>query len=277
MKKIYAVIGDPIAHSLSPSIHNDAFKQEQIDAAYLAFHVKPEGLEDAVKGMKALGVSGFNITIPHKQTIIPFLDEVDELAKAIGAVNTVINKDGRLIGYNTDGMGFLKALQEEITGELSMKKTLILGAGGAARAIYFTLVKEGVKHVDIANRTRERAIDLISDCPYDPISTAFTIVEAEQNVAEYDLIIQTTPIGMSPNVDVSPLDVTKIKTSAFISDIIYNPLKTKILLEAEHHGAQTQNGLGMFAYQGALAFQIWTGVMPDTLRMKKIVLNHLGG
>ena len=167
MKKVYAVIGDPIAHSMSPAIQNDAFKKEELDAEYLAFHVKPNGLEDAVKGMKALGVCGFNITLPHKETIIPFLDEVDELARAIGAVNTVINKDGRLIGYNTDGIGYIKALQEELTGELTGKKTLIIGAGGAARAIYFTLVKEGVKQIDIANRTKERAVNLISECPYE--------------------------------------------------------------------------------------------------------------
>ena len=229
MKKVYAVIGDPIAHSMSPAIQNDAFRKEELDAEYLAFHVKPDGLGDAVKGMKALGISGFNITIPHKETIIPLLDEVDELARAIGAVNTVINKDGRLVGYNTDGIGYIKALQEELSGELTTKKTLIIGAGGAARAIYFTLVKEGVKQVDIANRTKERAVNLISECPYDKTSIAYTIAEAEQRIAEYDLIIQTTSIGMSPNVHDTPLDVTNIKKSAFVSDIIYNPLKTKIL------------------------------------------------
>jgi shikimate dehydrogenase len=277
MKKVYAVIGDPIAHSMSPAIHNDAFEKEGIDAEYLAFHVKPDGLEDAVKGMKALGVCGFNITLPHKETVIPFLDEVDELARAIGAVNTVVNKDGRLIGYNTDGIGYIKALEEELTGELTTKKTLIIGAGGAARAIYFTLVKEGVKQVDIANRTKERAVTLVSECPYDNSSEAFTIMEAEERVAEYDLIIQTTSIGMSPNVDNTPLDVTNMKASACVSDIIYNPLQTKILVEAEQNGAHVQNGVGMFAYQGAIAFQIWTGVMPDTGRMKQIVLNNLGG
>lgn len=277
MKKIYAVIGDPIAHSMSPAIHNDAFNENKIDAEYLAFHVKPDGLEDAVKGMKALGISGFNITIPHKETIIPLLDEVDELAKAIGAVNTVMNQDGRLVGYNTDGPGYIKALEEELTDELTAKKTLIIGAGGAARAIYFTLVKEGVKQVDIANRTKERAVHLISECPYEKNSRAFTMAEAEQRIAEYDLIIQTTSIGMSPNVHDTPLDVTNIKKSAFVSDIIYNPLKTKILTEAEKNGAKVQNGVGMFAYQGAIAFQIWTGIMPDTSRMKQIVLNNLGG
>lgn len=277
VKKIYGVIGDPIAHSMSPAIHNDAFDQEQMDAVYHHFHVTPECLQDAVKGMKAIGVSGFNVTIPHKTAIIPLLDEVDELAQAIGAVNTVVYRDGRYIGYNTDGKGFYKALAEEISGDLASKKTLIIGAGGAARAIYFTLVKEGVKQVDIANRTKERAETLISECPYDKQSTALTMLEAEANIKAYDLIIQTTSIGMSPKVDDTPLDVTAIKASAFVSDIIYNPLKTKILMEAEQSGAKTQNGLGMFVNQAALAFQIWTGVMPDTSRMEQIVLNKLGG
>ncbi|MFE4132865.1 shikimate dehydrogenase [Peribacillus sp. YIM B13482] len=277
MKKIYGVMGDPIAHSMSPDIHNDAFEKENIEAVYHHFHVTKEGLNDAVKGMKALGIEGFNITIPHKTSIIPFLDEVDELTLAIGAVNTVVNKNGRFIGYNTDGKGFFKSLCDEISGDIKAKKTLVIGAGGAARAIYFTLVKEGVKQVDIANRTKERAAQLVSDCPYDKVSKALSIIEAEESLSQYDLIIQTTSSGMSPELDHSPLKVDQLKTGAIVSDIIYNPLQTKLLLEAREKGAETQNGLGMFINQAALAFEIWTGVMPDTARMTEIVLNKLGG
>ncbi|MBT2646024.1 shikimate dehydrogenase [Bacillus sp. ISL-34] len=277
MKKIYGVMGDPIAHSMSPDIHNDAFEKENIEAVYHHFHVTKEGLNDAVKGMKALGVEGFNITIPHKTSIIPFLDEVDELALAIGAVNTVVNKNGRFIGYNTDGKGFFKSLCDEISGDIKAKKTLVIGAGGAARAIYFTLVKEGVKQIDIANRTKERAAQLVSDCPYDKVSKALSIIEAEESLSQYDLIIQTTSSGMSPELDHSPLKVDQLKTGAIISDIIYNPLQTKLLREAGEKGAETQNGLGMFINQAALAFEIWTGIMPDTARMTDIVLNKLGG
>ncbi|MDW7613388.1 shikimate dehydrogenase [Peribacillus simplex] len=277
MKKIYGVMGDPIAHSMSPDIHNDAFEKENIEAVYHHFHVTKEGLNDAVKGMKALGIEGFNITIPHKASIIPFLDEVDGLALAIGAVNTVVNKNGRFIGYNTDGKGFFKSLCDEISGDIKAKKTLVIGAGGAARAIYFTLVKEGVKQVDIANRTKERAAQLVSDCPYDKVSKALSIIEAEESLSQYDLIIQTTSSGMSPELDHSPLKVDQLKTGAIVSDIIYNPLQTKLLLEAREKGAETQNGLGMFINQAALAFEIWTGVMPDTARMTEIVLNKLGG
>ncbi|MDM5313269.1 shikimate dehydrogenase [Peribacillus frigoritolerans] len=277
MKKIYGVMGDPIAHSMSPDIHNDAFEKENIEAVYHHFHVTKEGLNDAVKGMKALGIEGFNITIPHKTSIIPLLDEVDELALAIGAVNTVVNKNGRFIGYNTDGKGFFKSLCDEISGDIKAKKTLVIGAGGAARAIYFTLVKEGVKQVDIANRTKERAAQLVSDCPYDKVSKALSIIEAEESLSQYDLIIQTTSSGMSPELDHSPLKVDQLKTGAIVSDIIYNPLQTKLLREAGEKGAETQNGLGMFINQAALAFEIWTGVMPDTARMTDIVLNKLGG
>lgn len=277
MKKIYGVMGDPIAHSMSPDIHNDAFEKENIEAVYHHFHVTKEGLNDAVKGMKALGIEGFNITIPHKTSIIPFLDEVDELALAIGAVNTVVNKNGRFIGYNTDGKGFFKSLCDEISGDIKAKKTLVIGAGGAARAIYFTLVKEGVKQVDIANRTNERAAQLVSDCPYDKVSKALSIIEAEESLSQYDLIIQTTSSGMNPELDHSPLKVDQLKTGAIVSDIIYNPLQTKLLREAGEKGAETQNGLGMFINQAALAFEIWTGIMPDTARMTDIVLNKLGG
>lgn len=277
MKKIYGVMGDPIAHSMSPDIHNDAFEKENIEAVYHHFHVTKEGLNDAVKGMKALGIEGFNITIPHKTSIIPFLDDVDELALAIGAVNTVVNKNGRFIGYNTDGKGFFKSLCDEISGDIKAKKTLVIGAGGAARAIYFTLVKEGVKQVDIANRTKERAAQLVSDCPYDKVSKALSIIEAEESLSQYDLIIQTTSSGMSPELDHSPLKVDQLKTGAIVSDIIYNPLQTKLLREAGEKGAETQNGLGMFINQAALAFEIWTGIMPDTARMTDIVLNKLGG
>ncbi|WP_458354851.1 shikimate dehydrogenase [Peribacillus frigoritolerans] len=277
MKKIYGVMGDPIAHSMSPDIHNDAFEKENIEAVYHHFHVTKEGLNDAVKGMKALGIEGFNITIPHKTSIIPFLDEVDELALAIGAVNTVVNKNGRFIGYNTDGKGFFKSLCDEISGDIKAKKTLVIGAGGAARAIYFTLVKEGVKQVDIANRTKERAAQLVSDCPYDKVSKALSIIEAEESLSQYDLIIQTTSSGMSPELDHSPIKVDQLKAGAIVSDIIYNPLQTKLLREAGEKGAETQNGLGMFINQAALAFEIWTGIMPDTARMTDIVLNKLGG
>ncbi|CAH0347083.1 shikimate dehydrogenase [Bacillus sp. CECT 9360] len=277
MNQIYGVIGDPIEHSMSPDIHNDAFNTQNIKAYYHHFHVRSDQLPDAIRGMKAIGVSGFNVTIPHKQAIIPLLDEVEEVALAIGAVNTVVNQNGKFIGYNTDGKGFLQALTEQYGSPPAGKKIMIVGAGGAARGIYFTLVKEGIHTVDIANRTPEKAEKLVADCPYEKASRALSISEAEQKLGDYDIIIQTTSVGMSPKLEETPIRTANIKKGAFVSDIIYNPLQTKLLIAAEQQGASIQNGLGMFAYQAAFAFEIWTGVFPDRERMKQIVLNKLGG
>ncbi|MEH7333996.1 shikimate dehydrogenase [Neobacillus drentensis] len=276
MKKLFAVLGDPIGHSMSPIMHNDLFSYYQIDAHYLPFHVKNDDLEDAVKGLRALGVGGFNITVPHKSAIIPFLDEVEELALNIGAVNTVVNDGGKLIGYNTDGPGFLRGL-ELYMPSIEGKKVLLIGAGGAARGIYFTLAKEKALAIDIANRTVEKASGLIEACPYSTSSSAYTLDEASRNLEEYDLIIQTTTIGMSPKIAELPLNVTNIKKQALVCDIIYNPLETLFLQEAKEIGASIQNGIDMFVFQGALAFEKWTGIFPDAERMRENVLNQLGG
>lgn len=276
MKKLFAVIGDPIAHSMSPIMHNDLFEFYKIDAHYLPFQVKTDNLGDAVKGLKAIGAGGFNVTVPHKTNIIPFLDEVDELAVNIGAVNTVVNENGRLIGYNTDGPGFLTGLSPWFPS-LKGKKILVIGAGGAARAIYFTLAKESPVMIDLANRTIDRAKQLAGDCPYSIPSSALSLEEAAEKLGEYDLIVQTTTIGMSPNILEQPIDLAKLNTQAMVCDIIYNPLETKILHAARLKGARNQNGIDMFVYQGALAFEKWTGIFPDVQRMRENVLKQLGG
>jgi shikimate dehydrogenase len=276
MKKLFGVIGDPIAHSMSPAMHNDLFELYGIDAAYHPFHVSKEHLEAAVKGLKALGASGFNVTIPHKTAIMPLLDNIDPLAQAIGAVNTVKNEDGKLIGYNTDGPGYVKGLKAQVQ-DLESRAVLIIGAGGAARAIYFSMAQAGVKTVDIFNRTREKAEELVKACPYEVLTRVVDREEAEKNLMDYQLIIQTTSIGMLPNTDSKPLSPYNVSDKAFVSDIIYNPLQTAFLKEASQKGASIQNGIEMFVYQGALAFEKWTGIFPDTERMKANVLRHLGG
>ncbi|MGG3450927.1 shikimate dehydrogenase [Domibacillus aminovorans] len=277
MEKLYGIIGDPIGHSMSPVMQNDAFTSLGMDAHYQPFHIMRENLPTAIKGMKVLGVAGFNVTVPHKTAIIPLLDEVDPLAAAIGAVNTVVNIEGRFIGYNTDGEGFIRGLHEEYGQSVLDKRILIIGAGGAARAIYYTLGQQGAKQVDIANRTLDNALQLKERCPYLVETAAFTIEEAEKNLANYDIIIQTTSIGMSPKVNASPIQLTNIRSAAFLSDIIYNPAETLIMKEAREHGARVQNGMKMFAYQGALAFEKWTGTFADPKRMMKIVQERLGG
>lgn len=276
MKKLFGVIGDPIAHSMSPLMHNDLFQLYNLDAHYFPFHVKKENLADAIKGLKVLGVSGFNVTVPHKVEIIGLLDEIDPLAKAIGAVNTVVNVDGKLIGYNTDGNGYVRALTNYVKN-IEGKRMLMVGAGGAARALFFSLASAGVKRLDIANRTVEKARALITECPFEVEANALSFQEAEHALFEYDCIIQTTSIGMSPKIEDLPLHLEKLKPLAFVSDIIYNPLETRLLTEAKERGASIQNGLDMFVYQGALAFEMWTGIFPDTDRMKQTVEMQLGG
>ncbi|MFZ7945474.1 MULTISPECIES: shikimate dehydrogenase [Bacillaceae] len=276
MKKLYAVLGDPIGHSMSPVMLNDLFSFYQMDAHYLPFQVKPEDLGDAVKGLRAIGVGGFNVTIPHKSAIIPFLDVVDDLAASIGAVNTVVNEDGKLIGYNTDGPGFLKSLNPYVPS-VSGQRILVIGAGGAARGIYFAMAQAKPMVIDIANRTLERAVKLIEDCPYDSSSKALSLKEASENIGEYDLIIQTTMIGMSPKISAQPLSLDKLREQSIVCDIIYNPLETQLLQDAVSKGARTQTGVDMFVYQGALAFEKWTGIFPDVERMRENVLLQLGG
>ncbi|WP_066257740.1 shikimate dehydrogenase [Neobacillus drentensis] len=276
MKKLFAVLGNPIGHSMSPVMLNDLFSYYNIDAVYLPFQVEDADLHDAVKGLKTLGVGGFNVTVPHKSNIIPFLDGIDELAANIGAVNTVVNENGQLIGYNTDGPGFLKGLNAFLP-KIADQKVLMIGAGGAARAIYFTLAKENPTVLNIANRTVERAQELINDCPYSVSSSAISFDEVSQSIGEYDLIIQTTLIGMSPKIGVKPVELINIRKETFFCDIIYNPLETQFLQEARIHGANIQNGLDMFVYQGALAFEKWTGIFPDVERMRDNVLKQLGG
>ncbi|WP_462412286.1 shikimate dehydrogenase [Neobacillus sp. Marseille-QA0830] len=276
MKKLFGVIGDPIAHSMSPVMHNDLFAFYEIEAYYLPFQVKTENLEEAVKGFKAIGAGGFNVTVPHKQRIIPYLDEVDELAKAIGAVNTVVHSNGKLIGYNTDGPGFLTGVKA-IISSFEGKRILIIGAGGAARAIYFTLAKEKPLAIDIANRTVDKAKALIEECPYQTSSSAYSLTQAETLTSEYDLIVQTTSIGMAPHISRQPINLTAVKEGTTVCDIVYNPLETKFLHQAHENGATIQNGIDMFVYQGALAFEKWTGIAPDVDRMRINVLKQLGG
>lgn len=277
MKKLYGVIGDPIGHSMSPDMHNDAFQALGIQAHYQPFHVMEADLPKAVEGMKALGISGFNVTVPHKTAVMPLLDEVDPLAQAIGAVNTVVREQNRFIGYNTDGEGFLAGLMAEYDGDVLSKRILLVGAGGSARAIYYTLSQKGAQKIDIANRTAARAEELKKRCPYPVETFVLTMEEASKQLANYDIIIQTTSIGMSPHAESMPLSLDHIRSDAFVADIIYNPIETVLMKEARARGASAQNGAKMLSFQGALAFEKWTGTMPDPSRMETIIYNKLGG
>ncbi|MBB3906933.1 shikimate dehydrogenase [Anoxybacillus rupiensis] len=277
MKQLYGVIGCPVHHSLSPLMHNGVFQQLGIEAYYHAFHVEKDQLPAAIQGLKALGIAGANVTIPHKTAVMPLLDEIDEMAQRIGAVNTIVNENGRLIGYNTDGPGFVRALCEETKTVIKGKRILLVGAGGAARGIYFALASEQAARIDICNRTRSTATQLIEEADVSIDSSVYSIEEAEKHLDEYEIIINTTPVGLYPNVEAMPLSLDRLEADTVVSDIIYNPLETKWLQEARQKRAIVQNGVGMFIYQGALAFEKWTGIFPDVKRMKQIVIQQLGG
>ncbi len=272
---IVGLFGHPVHHSQSPLMHNTAFAEIGCDFAYAAFDVPPERLEDAVAGIRALGLRGVNVTIPHKVAILPFLDEIDPLAQRIGAVNTVVNEDGRLIGYNTDGMGYVRSLVEETGIDLTKQVVTMLGAGGAARAVACTLAEKGVKAIRIINRSREKAERLAEQLHPLVEARALEPHEFAAAVADATLLINTTSIGMYPHVDEMPIPGEWLHDKLVVSDLIYNPLETKLLRHARETGAVTHSGVGMFVNQGALAFELWTNREAPARLMRETVLRQL--
>lgn len=263
---------------MSPHMHNVAFSQLGLEHHYQSFDIEPNQLADGIKALRTLNVSGFNVTIPHKVNVIQYLDEIDEESRLIGAVNTVVNIDGRLIGYNTDGRGYLSSLEQVIIKPLQLSNVLVVGAGGAARAIVISMVLLGVQEIHIANRTLENALNIKKNCEqFSTIVKVSSIEDVSNNLSKYDIVINTTSIGMSPHVENAPFLINEIKQGAVFSDLIYNPLKTKWLKEAEQKGAIIHNGLGMFVHQGALAFEMWTGLKPSLEKMTEVVIKQLGG
>jgi len=269
---LYGVFGDPVRHSRSPIMLGRAFAETGTNAAYVAFHVKAEALGDAVRGVRALGLRGVNVTIPHKVEVMRYLDEIDETARVIGAVNTVVNRDGRLIGYNTDGIGYVRSLKEETGAALRGARILLLGAGGASRGVGYALAKEGPAKLIVANRTSEKAEELARELGAAADAEGIGWDRIDHIIGNVDIIINTTPIGMSPNTDATPIDPAGIAPGTVVSDLIYNPLKTKLLIEAEAAGRVVHGGLGMFVYQGAYAFEYWTGLPAPVAAMREAVL-----
>ncbi len=277
--QICGVIGDPIEHTMSPVMHNAAFRELGLDYVYVAFRVKSEELARAIEGMRALNIKGLNVTLPHKVSIIPLLDELDPLAEKIAAVNTVVNKDGSLKGYNTDATGFLQALRDKGL-EPRGKKVVILGAGGASRAISFTLAESGANLV-ILNRREE--LDWAKELARNLSSVfgkeirALELEEANLRIAldKAKVIVNATRVGMSPNIDATPVPAKLLRPGLVVFDIVYNPLKTKLATEAAQAGAETIMGLDMLVWQGALAFEMWTGQKAPVGLMKKEAIKVL--
>jgi len=281
--RLCGIIGDPVEHTMSPVMHNAAFGKLRLNYRYVSFRVKKEELGKAIEKMRTLKMRGLNVTIPHKVAVIPFLDELDPLAKEIGAVNTIVNDDGFLTGYNTDGTGFLRALLARGI-EPKGQNAVILGAGGASRAISFVLAREGCD-VLILNRTLDKASELASIVSEVTRKEVRALELNRENVVkalqEAGILVNTTSVGMAPNVDAIPIDVdslSEVKNPALVVfDIVYNPVRTRLLREAEKAGAQTVSGIDMLVWQGALAFEKWTGLPAPFSLMKEEVTKALEG
>ena len=264
MTQRLGIIGYPIGHSISPIFQQAGLDHLGIDATYEKWEVTPEGVGDFVNGLRAPGTLGINITVPHKQAVIPFLDEVDEWATAAGAVNTIVNRDGRLTGHNTDGPGFLQALLVETGYSPDGTRALILGAGGAARGILLALVRGGVDSLVSANRTFERAETLAQLASENGVKSEAIPLAGDaltEAAASANLIVNCTTMGMShgPDEHGSPISAAQIPATAIVNDVVYTPLLTPILKEAAVAGATSLGGLHMLVYQGVLSFQMWTG------------------
>jgi shikimate dehydrogenase len=275
--KVVGVIGNPIEHSLSPPMHNNAYKQLDMDYVYVAFKIEQEDISKLIESAKTLGIVGLNVTIPYKTDIIKYLDEVDEVARQINAVNTISFKNVIARGYNTDGIEAVKSIEKYTP--VKDKNVLVLGAGGASKAITFTLINHNIKKLIIANRSKKNALDLIDNlrrqCDFDDIEYV-DINDADSRLDEVDIIINTTPIGMYPNVDVeAPIKTDKITDKHIVMDIIYNPLETRLLKEAKSNGAMTIAGTNMLINQGITAFEIFTGKTPSYESFEEALLGQL--
>lgn len=273
---LFGVIGDPIRHSKSPIMMNRAFRERGINGAYAAFHITDDKLGDFIRGVRAMGIRGVNVTIPHKLQVMELLDEIHEGARAIGAVNTIVNDNGRLIGYNTDGIGYVRSLKEEAAPSIEGKRIVVIGAGGASRGIVYALLQEKPAAITVTNRTVQRAEELASSLNAGATQLGASSNEhLEELCGEADIVINTTSVGMFPQVDESPVPGHWLKPGAVASDLIYNPLKTRFLLDAEQQGCIAHGGLGMFIYQGAYAFEYWTGQPAPVAAMREEVLAAL--
>jgi len=279
--KVVGVFGFPVEHSLSPAMHNAAFAALRLSYVYVPFAVRPDQIGPAVRSLSPLGIVGVNLTIPHKESVLPFLDEITQEARDVGAVNTVHCVEGRLLGDNTDGQGFYQPLRERGI-DLAGKPVVVLGAGGAARAVVFRLARAGA-HILLANRTPERAQRLaqaVADAGLGAETVQTLALDATKELAEAiagaNLLVHTTRVGMYPETDaLPPVPLEAFHPDLLVYDLVYNPVETRLLAQARRRGCPTLNGVQMLVYQGAAAFQRWTVLWPPTDVMAKAVLQAL--
>ncbi|MEM2337361.1 MAG: shikimate dehydrogenase [Candidatus Bathyarchaeia archaeon] len=277
--KVFCVIGDPIDHSLSPVMHNAAFRFLKLDAVYVAFKVKKERLEDAVNGVRGFSIYGMNVTMPHKTAITSYLDEIDPAAKFVGAVNTVLNANGKLVGFNTDGVGAIKALKENGV-EPKGKKFLLLGAGGAGRAIAFQLAQEA-DELRILNRDGEKAKRLAESLQRKfnkkIVGNSLSTNLLKEWLKNVDVLINATSVGMHPNSGQTIVERDMLNPKLTVMDIVYSPIETKLLKEAKSVGAKIINGIEMLVFQGAASFEIWWNQPAPVNVMREAILKKLCG
>jgi shikimate dehydrogenase len=266
--KITGIIGWPIGHTLSPVMHNAAYANISLNYCYVPFPVSPGALGEAVQSIRALNIRGMNVTIPHKENVMAYLDEIDPEASLIGAVNTIVNAGGRLIGYNTDGKGFLRSLSEYAVRPSGMN-VLIIGAGGAARAVGYSLVRKA-KFISVYGRTKMRVQSLVRDLS--SVRNNVSCCEDLSEAGKYHIIINATPLGLRAD-DPFPLDTSFLRPGQIVYDLIYK--KTRLFEQAAKKDCVAINGLGMLLWQGALAFKLWTGRNPDVEVMRKALLHAI--
>ncbi|MEW6144950.1 MAG: shikimate dehydrogenase [Thermodesulfobacteriota bacterium] len=262
--KIYGIFGHPVHHSLSPVMHNSAFSALGLDCVYVAFDVSPGEIDKAAQAVRILGINGVNITIPHKESIIPHLDKIAPDAELMGAVNTVKNNDGKLTGYNTDVGGFLRAVEEDLGIKPEGLSVLLAGAGGAARAVMSAFCLNGAERIYIANRTYDKGLKMANEfgkrfkkIKIEPVALD-DVKAVRAKLAEADILVNSTSAGMEGRETIDlPLDA--LKETAAVYDLVYKPKETPLVKEARRLGRRASGGLGMLLYQGALSFEIWTG------------------
>lgn len=276
--ELTACFGCPVAENPTGVMQEAAFRAAGLNWRYLTVEVSPEDLPDAVRGARAFGMRGFNCTIPHKVAVIPLLDELSEEARLIGAVNTVRRDGDRLIGENTDGKGFLRGLREDASFDPAGKRVVVLGAGGASRAVSTELLLAGVARLEVVNRSRERGEAMVADLRehsgdkvrYTPWPGAFAVPN------DADLLVNATSIGLYPDVDAMPdVDLGSAADHMLVADAVFNPPETRLLAAASERGLQALDGLSMLVYQGVIGFEMWTGQSPDQAVMKQALADAL--
>lgn len=272
--RVLGLIGNPIKHSLSPLMHNAAFEKMGLNYVYLPFQVQEKELKEAVASIRGLDLKGVNVTIPFKEKVIPYLDELSEEALACQAVNVICNQNGSLVGYNTDGKGFIRALKEEnvaING-----RAVFIGAGGAARSLAYELAREGISEIIFMDLDYDKGAELAKFIAASNLCDTYAEIMDQDKFGIYskkaDLIVNCSPVGMHPHIKQAPVeDLSRVSSEAVLCDVIYNPLTTRFLQMGQVRGVKTINGLSMFVYQGVLTLEIMLGIKPPADFMKEVV------